>query len=428
MRDIEPAWLSTSEIVNQVSTHELDAQAVVRAHLDAIDRFDSKVHAYVHVDHNARAAGGAMSGITLAVKDNLPVAGMPWTDGSAVWAERIPGHDTVPVARTRAAGAAVLGKTNLPELAAAVGTTNAVFPPTHNPWRIGITPGGSSGGSAAAVAAGVVPLALGTDTGGSIRQPGALCGIVGMKPTYGLVSRYGLIAFASSLDQIGPLAWSVADAAAVLEAIAGHDPLDSTSLAEPAPSLLDGLSEGVEGLRVGVVSDFLEQVAPYCTEAVDRAAMALEREGAVVDHIAVPELLHALPAYYLIAPAEASSNLARYDGVRYGLRVDAPDAATMNARTREAGFGPEVKRRVMLGTYALSAGYYDAYYLRAQRVRTLIARDFADAFQKVEAIITPTAPTAAFRCRPSRQCEKPNPRLRKADGRSRNQQCRRDGA
>jgi aspartyl-tRNA(Asn)/glutamyl-tRNA(Gln) amidotransferase subunit A len=246
------------------------------------------------------------------------------------------------------------------------------------------------------VAAGLAALALGSDTGGSIRQPAALCGVVGMKPTYGSVSRYGLVAFASSLDQIGPLTCTVADAALLLEAIAGHDPMDSTSLPEPAPAVSEVLDAGVEGLRVGVVSDFLEHVAPYCTAAVDRAAEALAGAGATVEPVAIPEVLHALPAYYLIAPAEASSNLARYDGVRYGLRVPAADITTMNARTREEGFGPEVKRRIMLGTYALSAGYYDAYYGHAQRVRTLVLRALERTYQRFDVLLAPTTPSAAF--------------------------------
>jgi aspartyl-tRNA(Asn)/glutamyl-tRNA(Gln) amidotransferase subunit A len=277
-------------------------------------------------------------------------------------------------------------------------TENSAFGPTRNPHSTDRVPGGSSGGSAAAVAAGFAPLALGSDTGGSIRQPAALCGVVGVKPTYGRVSRYGLVAFASSLDQIGPLATSVADAASLLEVIAGHDPCDSTSIGEPAPTLREVLDAGVAGLRVGVVEELTdaEGVQPEVATAVDDAARALEREGAAVERASVPSVTYGLSAYYLIAPAEASSNLARYDGVRYGLRVDGPDAATMNARTRGKGFGAEVKRRIMLGTYALSAGYYDRFYGQAQRVRTLIIRDFDRAHEDFDVLLAPTSPTTAF--------------------------------
>ncbi len=277
-------------------------------------------------------------------------------------------------------------------------TENSAFGPTRNPRDLGRVPGGSSGGSAAAVAAGFAPLALGTDTGGSIRQPAALCGVVGMKPTYGLVSRYGLIAFASSLDQIGPFATTVADAAALFDVIAGHDPLDSTSLAEDPPRASARLQAGVEGLRVGVVAELtnVEGMAADVAARVGEAARALADAGAKVDEISVPATVYGLSAYYLIAPAEASSNLARYDGVRYGLRCEAGDITSMYAATRAAGFGPEVKRRIMLGTYALSAGYYDAYYGKAQRVRTLIIRDFEAAYREFDVLLAPTAPTTAF--------------------------------
>jgi aspartyl-tRNA(Asn)/glutamyl-tRNA(Gln) amidotransferase subunit A len=300
-----------------------------------------------------------------------------------------------------------VGKTNLDEFAMGSSTENSAFGATRNPRDTGRVPGGSSGGSAAAVAAGFAPLALGSDTGGSIRQPAALCGVVGMKPTYGLVSRFGLVAFASSLDQIGPLATTVADAALLLEVIAGHDPADSTSIPpglrgptergnQPAPSLVAGLDRGVEGLRVGVVSELARGVDPDVAARLEAAASALEAQGAKVDEASVPAAAHGLSAYYLIAPAEASSNLARYDGVRYGLRVEGPDVATMYGATRAAGFGPEVKRRIMLGTYALSAGYYDAYYGQAQRVRTLIIRDFATAYATHDLLLAPTSPTTAF--------------------------------
>jgi aspartyl-tRNA(Asn)/glutamyl-tRNA(Gln) amidotransferase subunit A len=275
-------------------------------------------------------------------------------------------------------------------------TENSAFGPTRNPHDTSRVPGGSSGGSAAAVAAGLVPLALGSDTGGSIRQPAALCGVVGMKPTYGMVSRYGLVAFASSLDQIGPLAPTVADAALLFEVIAGHDPADSTSVPRPAPELVASLDEGVDGLRIGVLAELVEGASADVAARVEEAARALEAAGAKVDEASVPAATHALSAYYLIAPAEASSNLARYDGVRYGLRVDGPDVGAMYTATRSAGFGAEVKRRIMLGTYALSAGYYDAYYGQAQRVRTLLIRDFEAAYATHDLLLAPTTPTTAF--------------------------------
>jgi len=291
-----------------------------------------------------------------------------------------------------------VAKTNLDEFAMGSSTENSAFGATRNPRDPSRVPGGSSGGSAAAVAAGYAPLALGSDTGGSIRQPAALCGVVGVKPTYGLVSRYGLIAFASSLDQIGPFATTVTDAALLLDVIAGHDPMDSTSTDAPHEPLLPVVDRGVEGLRIALVDELVEGEGfqPEVLDAVDRAARSLEKAGATVDRVSVPSARYGLSAYYVIAPAEASSNLARYDGVRYGLRVAGDDVATMNARTRDAGFGPEVKRRIMLGTYALSAGYYDAFYGQAQRVRTLIIRDFARAYEQYDALLSPTSPTVAF--------------------------------
>jgi aspartyl-tRNA(Asn)/glutamyl-tRNA(Gln) amidotransferase subunit A len=276
-------------------------------------------------------------------------------------------------------------------------TENSAFGPTRNPWDTSRVPGGSSGGSAAAVAAGFVPLSLGSDTGGSIRQPAALCGVVGVKPSYGLVSRYGLVAFASSLDQVGPFAATVADAALLLEAIAGHDPLDSTSIPEAVPAISAALDGGVAGLRVGIVKEFMaEGIAADVARRVNEAAEQLAAAGATVDEVSVPAAAYGLSAYYLIAPAEASSNLARYDAVRFGMRVDAPTTPEMYDATRTAGFGDEVKRRIMLGTFALSAGYYDAYYGTAQKVRTLIARDFATAYERFDVLLSPTSPTTAF--------------------------------
>jgi aspartyl-tRNA(Asn)/glutamyl-tRNA(Gln) amidotransferase subunit A len=291
----------------------------------------------------------------------------------------------------------MVGKTNLDEFAMGSSTENSAFGPTRNPRDVSRVPGGSSGGSAAAVAAGFSPVSLGSDTGGSIRQPAALCGIVGVKPTYGLVSRYGLVAYASSLDQIGPFATTVADAALLTEVIAGHDVMDSTSIPLAAPSLVPAVTQGVAGMKIGRVTDLPEGAEPEVTQRLNEAFAALEKAGATIVDITLPSLSYALTAYYLIAPAEASSNLARFDGVRYGLRVTAPDTNAMYGATRAEGFGDEVKRRIMLGTYALSAGYYDAYYGKALKVRRLIAQDFERAYQSVDVILTPTSPVVAFK-------------------------------
>jgi aspartyl-tRNA(Asn)/glutamyl-tRNA(Gln) amidotransferase subunit A len=386
------------------------ARQVVEEHLAAVAAAEPEVHAFNLVmadaaraeadDIDRRAAAGQdvgpLAGVPVAVKDNICTRGVPTTCSSRILDGWRPQYDASVVARLRSAGAVVIGKTNLDEFAMGSSTENSAFGPTRNPRDHSRVPGGSSGGSAAAVAAGFAPLALGSDTGGSIRQPAALTGVVGVKPTYGVVSRYGLVAFASSLDQIGPLARSVGDAAILLEAIAGHDAADSTSLPEPAPAVASVLGKGVEGMRVGVVTELMDGVAPDVIGRVRQAADALAGAGAGVDEATVPAAVHGLSAYYLLAPAEASSNLARYDGVRYGLRVDAPDITAMYTATRSAGFGAEVKRRIMLGTYALSAGYYDAYYGQAQRVRTLIIRSFDAAYTRFDALIAPTTPTTAF--------------------------------
>ncbi len=352
----------------------------------------------------AVAAGddpGPLAGVPVALKDNLCTRGIPTTCSSRILEGWRPPYDATVVERMRAAGAVFVGKTNMDEFAMGSSTENSAFGPTRNPVAPDRVPGGSSGGSAAAVAAGFAPLSLGSDTGGSIRQPAALCGVVGVKPTYGAVSRYGLVAFASSLDQIGPFAADVADAALLHEVIGGHDPRDSTSIPEPAPSLLARLGEGVAGLRVGVLKELcgegVEGISPDVLARTRAAADALAAAGAVVEEASVPAAVYGLSAYYLIAPAEASSNLARYDGVRFGLRVDAATTGEMNELTRTAGFGAEVKRRIMLGTYALSAGYYDAYYGKALKVRTLIARDFAAAYERFDLLLSPTSPTTAFR-------------------------------
>jgi aspartyl-tRNA(Asn)/glutamyl-tRNA(Gln) amidotransferase subunit A len=339
---------------------------------------------------------GPLAGVPVALKDNLCTRGIPTTCSSKILDGWRPPYDATVVTKLRGAGAVAVGKTNLDEFAMGSSTENSAFGPTKNPHDTSRVPGGSSGGSAAAVAAGFAPLALGSDTGGSIRQPAALCGVVGVKPTYGLVSRYGLVAFASSLDQVGPMAATVADAALLLEVIAGHDRADSTSTPGDAPSLLGRLDEGVEGLRIGVLAELAEAVSADVAARLGEAAAALESQGAKVGEASVPSAKLGLSAYYLIAPAEASSNLARYDGVRYGLRVEAPDITAMYAKTRAAGFGPEVKRRIMLGTYALSAGYYDAYYGQAQRVRTLIILDFEAAYGDYDLLLAPVTPTTAF--------------------------------
>jgi aspartyl-tRNA(Asn)/glutamyl-tRNA(Gln) amidotransferase subunit A len=368
------------------------------------------LHVFLHVDgEGARAAAvavndavrahgtaGPLAGVPIALKDNLCTKGTPTTCSSRILAGWRPPYSATVVDRLTAAGAVVIGKTNLDEFAMGSSTENSAFGPTRNPLDPSRVPGGSSGGSAAAVAAQMTPLALGSDTGGSIRQPAALCGIVGVKPTYGLVSRYGLIAFASSLDQIGPLTASVADAAVLLEVIAGHDPLDTTSLPEPSPRLVAHLDDGVAGQRVGVVAELTRGADDEVVAAVARAVAVLKDAGATIVELSIPELELGLSAYYLIAPAEASSNLARYDGVRYGLRVDADYVEAMNVATRTAGFGDEVKRRIMLGTYALSAGYYDAYYGQALRARSQMIAAFAAAYQRADLLIGATTPSVAF--------------------------------
>ena len=380
-------------------------------HLAAIDAREGEIHAFNVVlaerageaadaiDRTVAGGGdpGPLAGVPIALKDNMCTRGVETTCSSRILEGWRPPYDATVVQRLAASGAVVIGKTNLDEFAMGSSTENSAFGPTRNPHDPSRVPGGSSGGSAAAVAAGFAPLALGSDTGGSIRQPAALCGVVGVKPTYGLVSRYGLVAFASSLDQIGPFAATVADAAALFEVIAGHDPLDSTSIPEPVAPIAPHLDAGVKGLRVGVVRELLEGgIAPDVVARTREAADALAAAGAEVDEASVPAAIYGLSAYYLIAPAEASSNLARFDGVRYGLRIDAPTTAEMMIATRTQGFGAEVKRRIMLGTYALSAGYYDAYYGKAQRVRTLICRDFAAAYERFDVLLAPTSPTTAF--------------------------------
>jgi aspartyl-tRNA(Asn)/glutamyl-tRNA(Gln) amidotransferase subunit A len=385
------------------------AEAVCAAALARVERLDGRLHAFHHVAADralARARAldraarrdGALHGVPVAIKDNMSVAGVKTTAGSRVLAGYVPVYDATVIEKLEAAGAVVIGKTICDEFSMGSSTENSAFGPARNPWDTSRIPGGSSGGSAVAVAAGLTPLALGSDTGGSIRQPAALCGIVGLKPTYGRVSRYGLIAFASSLDQIGPFSRSVADAALCLDVISGHDPRDSTASTDAPPSFSDALDGSGEGLRIGVPYRLLDAgVDPAVVSAFDASLETLRGLGARVEPIELPHSKFAIPTYYLVAMAEASSNLARYDGVRYGTR--APGAESVDAMydlTRDAGFGAEVKRRVMIGTYVLSAGYYDAYYLKAQQVRTLIRQDFQQAFERVDVIALPTSPTPAF--------------------------------
>jgi len=406
--------VSARGLAAAVRSGERSARSVVDEHLETIRSGEPEIHAFnlVLADEALAAADevdrrvaagedpGPLAGVPVALKDNMCTRGVPTTCSSRILEGWLPPYDATVVERLAAAGAVVVGKTNLDEFAMGSSTENSAFGVTRNPLDLTRVPGGSSGGSAAAVAAGFAPLALGSDTGGSIRQPAALCGVVGVKPTYGAVSRYGLVAFASSLDQIGPFARTVSDAALLLEAIGGHDPRDSTSIPEPAASLTEVLDRGVEGLRIGVIEelsgDGLEGIADDVRSRLGEAASALDAAGATVETTSVPSTVYGLSAYYVIAPAEASSNLARYDGVRYGLRVDAPNAGDMNTATRTAGFGDEVKRRIMLGTYALSAGYYDAYYGKSQKVRTLIVQDFARAYEEFDLLLCPTAPTTAF--------------------------------
>jgi aspartyl-tRNA(Asn)/glutamyl-tRNA(Gln) amidotransferase subunit A len=400
------------DIAAAVRAGERPAADVVDEHLAAIGAREGEIHAFnlvlaeearhaaVAIDRRVAAGEdpGPLAGVPVALKDNICTEGIPTTCSSRILEGWRPPYDATVVERLADAGAIVIGKTNLDEFAMGSSTENSAFGPTRNPHDTSRVPGGSSGGSAAAVAAGFAGLGLGSDTGGSIRQPAALCGVVGMKPTYGRVSRYGLVAFASSLDQIGPLSRTVADAAALYQAIAGHDPRDATSIPEPVPNVSAGLAEGVAGMRVGVVTELCEAegIQPDVMARVRQAIDALEGAGAKVEDVSVPAVVYGLTAYYLINPAEASSNLARYDGVRYGLRVDAPTAGEMYDRTRTAGFGAEVERRIMLGTYALSAGYYDAFYGKAQRVRTLIIRDLDAAYERFDVLIGPTAPSTAF--------------------------------
>jgi aspartyl-tRNA(Asn)/glutamyl-tRNA(Gln) amidotransferase subunit A len=410
--------LTAVEIASAVASGQTSAVEVTQAHLDRIGAVDSAVHAFLHVDtegaldaaravDSRRAAGeslGPLAGVPLAMKDVVVTEGLPTTAGSKILDGWRPPYDATISRRIKDAGIVMLGKTNMDEFAMGSSTENSAFGPTHNPWDLSRIPGGSSGGSSAAVAAFEAPLAIGTDTGGSIRQPAAVTGIVGHKPTYGAVSRYGLIAFSSSLDQAGPFGRTVLDAALLHEVIAGHDPCDSTSIDGPVAPVVSAARAGARadltGVRVGVVRELGgEGYQPGVIASFESAVETLRGLGAQIVEVSCPHFQYALAAYYLIAPSECSSNLARFDGVRYGLRVGDDGVNSLEdvmALTREAGFGAEVKRRIMIGTYALSSGYYDAYYGQAQKVRTLISRDFNSAFEKADVLVSPTSPFVAF--------------------------------
>ena len=410
---------TAAELSEALASGETTSVEITQAHLDRISEVDGAVHAFLQVDTEGalrdaaasderRAAGssyGPLDGVPIAVKDVIATRGLPTTCGSRILEGWVPPYDATVVARLRAAGLPILGKTNMDEFAMGSSTEHSAFGPTHNPWDLERIPGGSGGGSAAAVAAYESPLAIGTDTGGSIRQPGAVTGTVGVKPTYGGVSRYGLVSLANSFDQAGPVTRSVLDAALLHEVIGGHDPLDSTSIDQPVPALVEAARRGTDGdltgVRIGVVTElggegYQDGVLARFGDSVE----LMTKAGAEVVEVSCPHFVHALATYYLILPAEASSNLARFDAMRYGLRVTPdgdPSAEDVMRATREAGFGDEVKRRIILGTFALSSGYYDAYYGQAQKVRTLVTRDFEAAFRQADVLISPTAPTTAFK-------------------------------
>jgi aspartyl-tRNA(Asn)/glutamyl-tRNA(Gln) amidotransferase subunit A len=407
---------SIRELHQQLITKQRSAVEITQAALDRIQAVEAKVQSFIQVTADRAleqaqqvdaqiAAGeaiGLLAGIPMGIKDNLCTKGITTTCGSRILQNFVPPYESTVTAKLAAAGAVMVGKTNLDEFAMGGSTENSAFHLTMNPWNLECVPGGSSGGSAAAVAAGECTVSLGSDTGGSIRQPAAFCGIVGMKPTYGLVSRYGLVAFASSLDQIGPFGRSVEDAAILLQEIAGHDPKDSTSIKVDIPnypSLLRPDLKTQKKFRVGVIKEtFGEGLEPAVEQAVRQAIEQLKALGAEIQEISCPQFRYGLASYYIIAPSEASANLARYDGVKYGFRSENPDnLIAMYTQTRAEGFGAEVKRRIMIGTYALSAGYYDAYYLKAQKVRTLIKQDFERAFGQVDVLVCPTSPTTAFK-------------------------------
>ena len=412
---------TASELADALTAGETTSVEITQAYLDRIAAVDADVHAFLHIDDvgalvSARAAderrtngkaASALDGVPIAVKDIITTTGMPTTCGSRILEGWVPPYDATVVTRLKKAGLPILGKTNMDEFAMGSSTEHSAYGPTHNPWDLDRIPGGSGGGSSAAVAAFEAPLAVGTDTGGSIRQPGAVTGTVGVKPTFGGVSRYGLVALANSLDQAGPVTRTILDAALLHEVIGGHDPLDSTSIDQPLPSVVEaaraGASGDMTGIRIGVVKELGgEGYQAGVRNRFEESVKLLVDAGAEVVEVSCPHFVHALAAYYLILPSEASSNLAKFDAMRYGLRVlpegiDSPSAEDVMRATRDAGFGDEVKRRIILGTYALSSGYYDAYYGQAQKVRTLISRDFAAAFEQTDVLVSPTAPTTAFK-------------------------------
>ncbi|WP_457253458.1 Asp-tRNA(Asn)/Glu-tRNA(Gln) amidotransferase subunit GatA [Pedococcus sp. P5_B7] len=410
--------LSAAELAHAIASKELSSVEVVQAHLDRIAAVDADVHAFLHVDGEGalevargvderRASGDdlhVLAGVPIAVKDVMATKGLPTTCGSKILEGWIPPYDATLVARLKAAGMPILGKTNMDEFAMGSSTEHSAYGPTHNPWDLTRIPGGSGGGSSAVVAAYEAPLAIGTDTGGSIRQPASVTGTVGVKPTYGGVSRYGLVALASSLDQAGPCTRTVLDAALLHSVIGGYDPMDSTSINAPVPAVVEAARRAdVKGLKVGVIKELGGEGYQAGVRArFDESVALLQEAGAEVVEVSCPSFDYALAAYYLILPSEASSNLAKFDAMRYGLRVlpegvDDPSAEQVMAATRDAGFGDEVKRRIILGIYALSSGYYDAYYGQAQKVRRLIANDFSSAFEQVDVLVSPTAPTTAFK-------------------------------
>ncbi len=404
--------LPLKEIHNRLAKRELSATDLVEESLARIAAVDGKVRAFLTVDEegarehakrldqvdNPVASFGPLAALPAGIKDNICTEGIKTTCASKLLANYQPIYSATVVEKLAKAGAITIGKTNMDEFAMGSSSENSGFYPVHNPWDLTRVPGGSSGGSAAAVAAEEVYFALGSDTGGSIRQPASFCGIVGLKPTYGLVSRYGLVAFASSLDQIGPLTKSVEDAAYVLQAIAGHDPQDSTSANVEIPDYLSQLTGDIRGLRIAVPREMMgEGIEPGVCEQVQKAINQLEKLGAIIEEVSLPHIEYAVAAYYLLSPAEASSNLARFDGVRYGVRKEGENLIDLYMETRSQGFGDEVKSRIMLGTYALSSGYYDAYYLKAQKVRTLIRQDFERLFAKYDVIVGPTTPCVAYK-------------------------------
>ncbi|RTZ89557.1 MAG: Asp-tRNA(Asn)/Glu-tRNA(Gln) amidotransferase GatCAB subunit A [Deltaproteobacteria bacterium] len=407
-----PEYHTIKDLSEALRKKEVSSVEITRQYLDRISRLDDEVKAYLHVDEEAalrdareadevirRGEATPLTGIPMGIKDVLCIEGVPTTCGSKILENYVPPYSATVIEKLRREHIVILGKLNMDEFAMGSSTENSRFQVTRNPWDLERIPGGSSGGSAAAVAAALCAAALGTDTGGSIRQPASLCGIVGMKPTYGTVSRFGLVAFASSLDQIGPMTRSVGDAALLLNTLAGHDPRDSTSVPRDFPDYTEELDKGLEGLRIGIPEEyFIEGIDPEVEAHVRKAIEAMKGAGAKVVEISLPHTEYAVATYYIIATAEASSNLARYDGVRYGYRdTSAKGLREMYEKTRSGGFGTEVKRRIMLGTYVLSAGYYDAYYRKGQQVRTLIREDFTKAFEACDVIVTPTAPTPAFK-------------------------------